>query len=332
VVVGDGNQSRWRQDVDTFFLKPFDAVLVWGFDHEQVLGDDAAVKGLAVLPVVVLVAGTSAILVRFSDAPSAVKVSYRVAFATFGFLAFSAIRYRDHFRRFSRRDLLLAAVSGVILGVHYLVWFESLDWTTVAASTTLTQTQTIFVAVLAYAVLGERVTRRTVVGIGFAFAGAAVMSLGGLATDSFLKGANPVLGNLLAITAGLLFAGYLVISRSVRQRIAVIPYVTVVHVFATPTTLAFAAGTGKTLSLLAYPPHEWLLFVAMGLGPSFVAQTLSNWSLEHVRSSVVSVSYLGVPITSSLFAVVLLSELPGVGTLVGGALTLFGIYITVQGD
>lgn len=303
---------------------------MFGLGQGQGFDGDATTKAIVILPIVVVVAGTSAILVRFSDAPSAIKVAYRLVFATLGFITFSAVSYRDHFYRFGRRDLALAAISGVILGVHYLVWFESLNWTTVAASTTLAQTQTIFVAILAYALLGEHVTPRTALGIVFAFGGAAFMSLGGLATESLLNGSDPFLGNLLATVAGLLFAGYLVISRSVRQRIAVFPYVTVVHVFATATTLLLAAGTSEPVGLWAYPRHEMLLFFAMGLGPSFVAQTLSNWSLEYVKSSVVSVAYLGVPVTSSVLALVFLSEVPGIGTLVGGTLTLFGIYVVVR--
>ncbi|QCC49394.1 DMT family transporter (plasmid) [Halobellus limi] len=301
-----------------------------GLGQSRVLDGEERTQALGVLPVVVLVAGTSAILVKFSSAPSPVKVSYRLAFATLGFLTFSGIYYRDHFADFDRRDLSLAAVSGVVLGLHYLLWFESLVWTTVAASTTLAQTQTIFVAILAYVALGETITRRTVFGICFAFAGAAVMSLGGIATDSLLNGVDPFLGNTLATAAGLLFAGYLVISRSVRQRIAVAPYMSVVHVFATATAFLLAVGTGESVSATSYPVHEWMLFFAMGLGPSFVAQTLSNWSLKYVASSVVSIAYLGVPITSSLLAFVLLSEVPGVGTVVGGVLTLSGIYVTVR--
>lgn len=299
---------------------------------QRLRSEDAGAAAASVLPVAVLVASTSAILVRLSAAPSAVKVSYRLAFATLAFLLLSMVYYRAKFQGIGQRDLLWAAVCGVLLGFHYLVWFESLEWTTVAASTTLTQTQVVFVAVLAYVLLGESVTRRTVAGILIALVGVAVMSLGGIAVASLLKGPDPVYGNALSLVAGLLFAGYIVISRSLRQRIAAVPYLTVVHVFATATAFLLAAGNGAAVALWAYAPREWLLFGAMGFAPSFVAQTLSNWALRYVESSVVSVAYLGVPVSSSVMAAVFLAEVPGVGTVVGGALTLVGIYVTVRRD
>jgi len=318
--------------VDTFLHQRGKNQDVFRQVGRRLLQGDSRTAATSVLPVVVLVASTSAILVRLSEAPSAVKVSYRLAFATLAFVLLATRYYRDEFRRISRRDLLWATACGVLLGVHYLVWFESLEWTTVAASTTLTQTQVVFVAVLAYFVLGEAITRRTVAGILIALAGVAFMSLGGLAVASLLKGPDPVYGNGLALVAGLLFAGYIVISRSLRQRIAAVPYLAVVHVFATATAFLLAAGNGADVALWSYDPREWVLFAAMGLAPSFVAQTLSNWALRYVESSVVSVAYLGVPVSSSILAVVFLAEVPGLGTVVGGALTLVGIYVTVRGD
>lgn len=315
---------------DSFFTRIAHHENVSPLERVSIRDRDSHTKALAVLPVMIVVAGTSAILVRYSTAPSSIKVAYRLAFATLGFVPLALLYYREDFRRFGRRDTVLAGVSGIILGIHYLFWFRSLDFTSVAASTTLAQTQTIFVVILAYVLLSETITLRTVLGVVVAFAGVIVMSIGGATGGPVFAGADPVFGNALATSAGVLFAFYLVISRSVRQRIGVIPYVTVVHVFATATTFAFAAATGESIALSSYPHHEWALFFAMGLGPSFVAQTLSNWSLRYVKSSVVSVAYLGVPITSSVLALVLLAEMPGVGTIVGGALTLLGIYVTIR--
>ena len=53
-----------------------------------------------------------------------------------------------------------------------------------------------------------------------------------------------------------------------------------------------------------------------------------NWALEHVESSVVSVSLLGEPVGATILALLLLSETPGSATVAGGLVVLAGIYVT----
>lgn len=127
----------------------------------------------AVIAVAIVVGSTSAILIRFSEAPSLVKVFYRLCFTT-AIVAPLAIRnHRNAFRSLSLRDAALSTVTGGIVGVHFVFFFESLEWTTVAAAVTLSQTQAVFVPIGAYFVLNERITGRTATGIVIAFGGVA---------------------------------------------------------------------------------------------------------------------------------------------------------------
>lgn len=282
---------------------------------------------MAALAVAVLAVSTSAILIRFSEAPSLVKAFYRVLF-TVGLLApVAAARYRSAILGLSRRHLLAAGATGLALAVHFAAWFESLEWTSVAASVTLVQSQPIFVALGAFLLLGERLNRRIVVGIAIALAGMAAMTLPG----ATLTGARPAFGNALAVLGALMLAGYFLAGRSLRQEIPLVPYVTVVYAVCAVTLLAFAVGDGATVWLGAYPPREWVLFLAMAVGPGLLGHTVINWALEHVESSVVSVTLLGEPLGSALLAVILLGELPGAWTVLGGTVVLAGIYLTVRG-
>ncbi|WP_144921372.1 DMT family transporter [Halorubrum salsamenti] len=116
---------------------------------------------------VVAVAAVSggAILVRLSDAPSSVAAFYRVLFTTLPLVPVALWRYRTQLARVTRRDLGFATLSGVALALHFAAWFESLAWTSVAASVTLVQAQPVFVALGAWLLLRERVTSRMIVGI-----------------------------------------------------------------------------------------------------------------------------------------------------------------------
>ena len=104
-------------------------------------------------PMIMIVIGVigislSSIFVKYSAAPSAVTAAYRLLFSVL-FLAPVALGKRD-----VRRELmalppkmaLLSALSGVFLAAHFVLWFESLQYTTVAASTTIVCTEVIWVS------------------------------------------------------------------------------------------------------------------------------------------------------------------------------------------
>lgn len=237
------------------------------------------------------------------------------------------VRNRDEFGKIGRRDLVLATLSGIALGAHFASWFASLDYTSVAASVTLVQTQPLFVAIGAGLFLRERITRLTGVGIGIAVSGAAVMSLGGV-TGTPESAVNPPFGNGLALFGAVMAAGYVLAGRSLRQRITLFPYVSVVYGVCSIVLLAFVLFQG--VPLFSYPLHEWVLFGAMAVGPGIFGHTVLNWSLEHIESSLVSVSLLGEPVGSTLLALVLLSEIPDATTLFGGGIVLGGIYLTLR--
>nr|WP_284014694.1 DMT family transporter [Halobaculum sp. DT92] len=290
------------------------------------------VPPLAGLAVAVLAVSTSAILVEWSGAPSLVKALYRVVFTIALLLPLALARPSDRaaFRDIGGRDLLLAGAAGVALAVHFASWFESLRWTSVAASVTLVQAQPLFVVVGAWALLDERVGRRTVVGIGVALAGMALMSVGDalLGAGAAVAGPDPLLGNALAVVGAATAGAYVLLGRSIRQRLPLLPYVIVVYATCAVTLLAATLVRGHPL--FAYPLEEWLLFLAMAAGPGVFGHTVINWALAHVESSVVSVSLLGEPVGSTLLAVLLLAEVPSAVTLVGGAVVLAGVVTTTR--
>ncbi|MFC5136250.1 MULTISPECIES: DMT family transporter [Haloferacaceae] len=277
----------------------------------------------------VLAVSTGAILVRWSDAPSSVAAFYRVLFTTLPLLPVAAWRYREQFARIDRRDLGFAALSGIALAVHFASWFESLEWTSVAASVTLVQAQPVFVALGAWLLLRERVTRRIAVGIAIAVAGIVAMSLGDF-LGGVLVGPAPLYGNALALFGAVTAAGYVLAGRSLRQRLALVPYVVVVYGVCTVSLLVLVLLQGHPLS--GYPPREWAVFLGLAIGPGLFGHTVINWVLGYLESSVVSVSLLGEPVGATILALVLLGEAPTRFTVVGGVVVLSGIYLTMTGS
>jgi drug/metabolite transporter (DMT)-like permease len=277
------------------------------------------------LAVAVVAVSTSAILVRYSDAPESVVAFYRVLFMTALVAPVAVDRNPGAIRALSRRDLAIALATGAALAVHFFAWFASIERTSVAASVTLVQSQPLFVAAGAYLLLGEAVDRWTVAGILIALVGAAAMSLGKPGATVPIQG-EAMVGNGLAVLGAVMMAGYVLVGRSLRQRVPLFPYVTVVYGAATVVLLGIVLLQGVPVA--AYPPREFALFAAMAVGPGLFGHTVINWSLEHVESSFVSVTLLGEPVGSTILAVALLGEVPPLATVAGGCVVLAGIYLT----
>lgn len=292
------------------------------------MNQELPVPPLAALGVAVLAVSTSAILIRWSSAPSTVAAFYRVLLTTLLLAPVALVRYRERFRGLGRRDVFVACVTGLALAAHFAAWFESLEWTSVAASVTLVQSQPVFVAIGAAVLLDERLTVRILIGIAITLAGAAVMSAVELLGGAVLAGARPLYGDGLALLGAVMAAGYVLAGRSLRQRMPLLPYVSIVYVVCSLGLLGWVVVQGMPLG--PYPTHEWVLFLGMAVGPGILGHTVINWVLAHVESSVVSVSLVGEPVGSTLLAVVLLGEVPHAVTALGGAVVLGGIYLTAR--
>ncbi|WP_231183940.1 DMT family transporter [Haladaptatus sp. DYF46] len=291
---------------------------------------EEVVSPMTALAVAIVAVSTSAILIELSSAPSIIKALYRSLFTTLLLAPLAVTRYRDDLRTFSPRDLAIAVVTGCALAGHFIAWFESLNWTSVAASVTLVQSQPLFVAFGAWALLDERVTRKTMVGIFVALLGMVAMSFGDLLTNAAV-GNRALYGNGLAVVGAIAAAGYVLAGRSLRQRVSLIPYVTVVYGVSTVVLFGASLVSDATVSPAAYGPTEWLLFLGMAVGPGIFGHTVINWALKYVESSVVSVSLLGEPVGSTLLALAILGQVPGIATMIGGAVVLGGIYVASTG-
>ncbi len=269
------------------------------------------------LAAAVFAASTSAILVRWSHAPSSVAAFYRTLFTTALLAPIALVWYREEFRRLSWRDGGFAAVAGVALAVHFAAWFESLNHTSVAASVTLVQTQPIFVALGAALVLGSRSPgdrprhrdrdRRRDDHVPWRRRRGT-----DLRRDDVRQRARPSrrghrrwlrTGGPVDPPAGL-----------------VVPYVTVVYTACAATLFVLVGAQGH--DYVAYPAREWLLFLGMAVGPGVFGHTVVNWVLKHLESVVVSVAWLGEPVGATLLALALLTEIPDAVTVVGGLVVL----------
>ena len=271
----------------------------------------------------VLAVSSAAVMIRVAGAPALAVAFWRCALGVAILLPPALIR-RDRFPR--GRTLYVGIASGVALGAHFGFWISSLDYTSVAASVVLVSNTPVFVAILAYLLFGEKTTPVSFAGILVALGGTAVISQDGSV------GSAALFGNALAIVGALTFTVYVLVGRSQRsaaEPVGVLPYSIVLYSAAALTLLPAALLSGDRL--WGYSGETWFWLAAITVGPQIMGHTVFNWALRYVEASVISGTVLTEPVVASLLAWLVLSEKPGIATVLGGAIVLVGIFLLLRG-
>lgn len=158
----------------------------------------------------------SAIFVKYSQAPSVVTAAYRLLW-TVGLMTpmvFGKGEFRRELLSTEKREVLLCAVSGIFLALHFTVWFESLNQTSVASSTAISCTEVIWVALGYCLFLKGRISAKAGMSILITVAGSLVIAL-----SDYSAGGNHFYGDVLALGAAIFQAVYTLIGRQARRNI-----------------------------------------------------------------------------------------------------------------
>ena len=287
--------------------------------------------------IAILAVSTASIFVRFAqrEASSIVIAALRLGFAVAAIAPFAIIRYRSELRKLTRHELLLAALSGGCLAIHFAAWITSLEYTSIVSSVVLVSTAPLWVGLLSPLFLKEALTRPVLIGMLLALLGGTVIALGdscqidhGLVCPSFsgfLRG-EALLGNFLALVGAWALAGYLMIGRSLRGGMSLVPYIFLVYGAAAVALFAAMFASGQSPTGLSGMTYVWILLLA--LVPQLIGHSTFNWILRHVPVTLVAITMLGEPVGSAVLAYFILQEIPASLTIFGGLLILTGIYIS----
>jgi drug/metabolite transporter (DMT)-like permease len=224
-----------------------------------------------------------------------------------------------------RRDGMLVALAGAFLALHFWSWLESLQHTTVLRSTLLVCLTPVWAGLLEWIILRNRPSNRTFAGIGVALLGVGLMSLPGAQ-----PGGGSLWGDALAVVGGVLSASYLLVGRSVRQRVGIGPYGSLVCL-ATAAWL-LPASFAMDVSLTGFSTTAWLALAGLTLGPQLLGHIGLNYAVGYLPAAVVSAAILLEPVGAAVLGAAFLGEIPGPIECVGALIVLAGVGLaTLKG-
>ncbi len=269
--------------------------------------------------IAILAVSFASIFVRWSDSDPLVIAGYRMLFASM-ILAPFAFQERRGAEPLDRRTLLIVAITGAVLAVHFYAFISSLRYTSVASSTLLVNCHPLIVGAASVLLLRES-SRRTILGVTVGFAGVAVIALSGLSSGQ-------AVGDTLALLGGVMAAIYILAGRVLRRSLGIFTYAFLVYLTASAVLLLSAVANG--VLLWPYPTDEVLIFLALAVVCTIFGHTVYNWSLRYLSAPVISTSLLGEPILASILALALLGEVPGWLVILAAPLVLVGVMLTAM--
>jgi drug/metabolite transporter (DMT)-like permease len=278
-----------------------------------------------ILPYVALILGVialgfSALFVKWAAAPGPVMGLYRIGGAAIIMLPMFVYKARGNRWALGWRAILFPLIGGLFTALDHAVWNTAVNYTTAANATLLGNTAPLWVALAAWLLFRERLVRLFWAGLALTLIGAAVV----LGSD-FLSHPTLGLGDVLALLAGVFYAGYFLVTQRGRQIWDTISYVWMVNLISSLFLLAMSLSL--RMPITGYPQQTYLAFLGAALVSQVGGYLSVGYALGHLPASVVSPTMIGQPVVTALLAIPLLGETLSPAQWLGGVSVLLGIFL-----
>lgn len=298
------------------------------FARTRVAGAHQVVP-VALLVIAILAISSSAVLVRWAEAPAVSLSFWRTAVGAL-VLAPMARWSATPGPRSAHAGSSPAipwgpiVLAGLALAVHFATWLASLELTSVGASVTLVSTAPIFLAGW-LAATGRRPPPRALLATALAIAGTVVITGGDALADD-----QSLVGDALALVGAAAMAVYLVAGARVREQLSTTAYASRAYLVAAAALLPVALLTGQPLA--GYDGGTWLAIAAMVLGPQLAGHTLFNHLLGRLGAVTVALALLVEPAGAAALTWMALGEVPTLAVAIGAPIVIAGLALQVLGN
>ena len=289
----------------------------------------------------ILAVSTASVFIRFAqaDAPSLVIAALRLTCATLLLAPLALVHHRTELQNLTRNELMLGAIGGIFLAIHFATWISSLEYTSIASSVVFVSTGPMWVALLSPVLLNERLSRAAILGLVIAIVGGIIIGLADACIwengfhcpelNEILQG-RAMWGNFLALAGAWTVSGYLMLGRKLRSKMSLIPYIFLVYGMSAIALIIIMFAAGQ--SPLGYPPRTYGWIFLLAAFPQLIGHSTYNWVLRYIPATLVAIITLVEPIGSAILAYLILRETPTNGVLFGGLLILVGIYFASRAN
>lgn len=267
----------------------------------------------------VLSIGSSAIFVRWANAPGPVTSFYRMLIATL-LLAWPFYKRNRSKGGLPRRGIWIAMFGGVFFAGDLAFWSSGVVLSGATNPTLLVNTAPLWVGLGALIFLKENLSQKFWIGLFLALIGTGII----LGIDS-LKNLTLGFGSLFGLFAGIFYGGYFLITQEGRRILDSLSYFWLAVTSSTVILLVVSLVLGQ--QLWGYSPQTYANFLALGVITQVSGWLAINYVQGYLPATIVSPTILGQPVITALLAVILLGESFTSWQVLGGFAVLTGVII-----
>jgi len=274
------------------------------------------------LPLAALIGGNVALamgpwFVRLADTGPVAAGFWRVALAL-PVLALLAKANGQQLLGLPRKTVLAVLAGGAFFGFDIASWHTGIGLTRLANATLFGNAGSLILMVWGFFVLRRMPRGAEWPAILAALAGAAI-----LMARSFEISPRTLLGDLLCLAAGLLYAGYLIILQDARKSLGAWSLLTWSCVSSAVVLLAVALIAGERIV-----PHVWWPVIGLAVSSQLIGQGLLVYALRHFPPLVIGIALLCQPAVAALAGWISFGEVLGPLDLVGIALVAGALVLS----
>ena len=262
---------------------------------------------------------TAPIIGRALTGVGAISISFwRMLFACIILWFFSVMKPQGKMK--VSTNLNRTIYAGILLGIHFALFFEAVKITKIANATFLGTLAPFFTLLVEFFILKRYYNKKVLLGLFCTLMGSLIIL--GYQFDLETK---YTLGNLYAILCSLSIAAALMIGEKVRENENTIVYTRTLYLSASITLFLIALIANEKLT--DYNLNEYLGLLFLGLVPTILGHNSIYYSIRYVSPTIAAAFPLGEPIIATILAYFIFSEMITFNILLGGAVTLLGLLL-----
>lgn len=267
-----------------------------------------------------LIFSTIGVFRRYINIPSSLLSMFRGFIGSLFILCFVFVRKIKIDKNVDKRNLLLLMLTGILIGINWILLFEAYNYTTVSVATLCYYMQPTIVILLSPLLLKEKLTVKKLLCAIVAIIGMFFVS--GISFNQTLN----LKGIILGLSASFLYAIVVIINKltSVKD-----PYLkTIIQLFFAAVSMIPYVLITKDYQVDTFNINLVILILIVGIIHTGIAYCLYFGSMQNLKGqSIAILSYID-PVFSIIIASVVLNEVLSPLGLIGSVLIIGSAIIS----